>query len=139
MMVMVVARTVERVSTRNAVKVTRAVKGMKLSEAERFLTQVYEGKKSIGGKYYTKTVEAVLRLLKSVRNNASHAGVDPDSGRLVLSASRGPTVYRARRSRFGRRLKSTYLEAKIEVEKPGSEENGGGKEVRGGRDKEDGA
>ncbi|NOZ81654.1 MAG: hypothetical protein GXO63_00685 [Candidatus Micrarchaeota archaeon] len=114
------ARGVERISTKSAVVVCKLLRGLKVHEAEKFLTEILEGKRNINGKYYTKTVSGLLRILRSAKKNAEHLGADTEKMKVHITASKGPTVYRRRRSRrFGMRMKSTYVVVELR------DENGG--------------
>jgi len=52
------------ISTKNAQKICRVIRGKRLSTAKKILDGLITQKKSIDGKYYTKAANAILSLLE---------------------------------------------------------------------------
>jgi len=106
-----------KISLQNAVLICKKLRGKKLTKAEKFLNDLYNKKISLNGKYYTKTVEKFLELLKLVKSNAKQK--DLDINRLwikKIKADKGERRILAK-SRFkfrGRRGKSTHLYIEVE-------------------------
>jgi len=104
------ARSSLPVSTSKATIICRAINRKTLDEAKRILNDIYTGKKSLRGKYYTKVVKEILDLLNIVEANARQQGKDPEKMIIYISAHKGPTLLRARRKRdFGLRLKMSHV------------------------------
>jgi large subunit ribosomal protein L22 len=100
-----------RISTKNSIIVCRAINGKNLIKAKNLLSDFVEQKRSIDGKYYTKTSEEVLGLLKSAEANATFKGLD--TARMVINASahKGFSFIRPRRSKLKRtRRKMTNVQ-----------------------------
>jgi len=110
---MICASSTLPISTLNAVKVCRFLNGKKFSDAKKISNNILNGKVSIKGRYYTKTVEEIFKLLKQLESNAKTKNLDPDSMTLLISAHKGPTLHRLRRRRpkFGSKLKMSHLQA----------------------------
>ncbi len=98
------------ISTKWAVEVASAIRGMPLLKAEEYLKRVLEHKDWIpqrkyhkdtphrkgvrggikSGRYMDKTVEYYLKLIENVKNNAQQKGLDVSKLRIVhVSASKG--------------------------------------------------
>lgn len=105
------ARSTLFISPKDALIVCRAIRKKKLTTAKRLLEDLDAKKRSLGGKYYSHAVSAILKMLKSCEKNAENLGLE--MGRLFVyaSASYGPNMRRRRRrSDFGHLLKVTNLE-----------------------------
>jgi len=99
------------ISTKSSVLICRKIRGKKLDFAEKFLNDLLEKKRSINGKYYTKTVREILKVLRSCASNAENLDLDMDNLIVHASAHKGPTIKRRRRkSDFGNRMKITNIE-----------------------------
>ena len=99
------------ISTKASVIICRAVRNKPLTRARRLLEDLASRKRSLDGKYYTKAVREILRLVNSCERNAEFLGLD--SGKLFVHASAhmGAIMHRRRRkASFGTRIKSTNLE-----------------------------
>jgi len=101
-----------RVSVKNTKPVCRAVRGMYLDRAKRFLEDVAKQKRSIGGKYYTKSTLEVLNLIKSAEKNAEFKNLDLDRIYIAhIAALDGTRMLRRRHKRkLGMKLKTAHLE-----------------------------
>jgi ribosomal protein L22 len=114
------AKTTDRVSTKHSQFVARHLNGLNLLKAKELLEGLISQKIGIDsymGKYYTKSSEGLLRLLKLLEANALNRGLDFETMNVFVSAHRGPAYRRSRRKqKFGTRLKVSHLHA---VLKPG--------------------
>lgn len=100
-----------RISTKSAAKICAAIRKKPLTRARRLLQDLSVQRRSLGGKYYTKTVNELLMLLQSCEKNADFLGLDVDRLMVHASAHKGTILRRRRRkSDFGSRLKSTNVE-----------------------------
>ena len=114
------------ISPISAVKVCKALNRKKFVDAKKMLEDVVSEKRSLKGKYFTKTSREILKLLNQIENNAKNKNLDVNAMFLFISASKGPTLHRARRKwrKFGSRLKMCNVQAVL------SDKNGFGKKVR---------
>ncbi len=100
-----------RVSKKSAVIVCAAIRNKPVKRAKRLLVDLKERKRNLKGKYYSKTVDAILRLVESCEKNAESLGLD--AGRLFVHASAHQGLMLRRRRRkaaFGSQLKATNVE-----------------------------
>lgn len=108
------------VSKKDAMLVCKLIRKKKLSTVKRLLADVAAGKRSIGGRYYTKTVKEMEKLVKSAEKNAEAQLLDINKLFVYASCHDAPRMRRSRRkSDFGNEMKVTHVEI-ILVEK-GSE------------------
>ncbi len=120
------------ISTKWAVEVASAIRGMPLLKAEEYLKRVLAHKDWIpqrryhkdtphrrgvrggikSGRYMDKTVEYYLKLIENVKNNAQQKGLDVSKLRIVhVSASKGYRRHRVQPMiRRIIRKKSTHVE-----------------------------
>jgi ribosomal protein L22 len=113
------------ISTQKAAIVCKMINRKKFAEAKKTLEKMVDKEQSLKGKYYTKTSEEILGLLKQLESNAKALNIDPDVLNLFVSSHRGSTMYRSKRDRrHGVRMKMTHVQAVL------SDKNGFGKEVR---------
>lgn len=112
---MATAKTTARVSTKHSQLVARHINGIDFTKAKLIVEGLIKKKVAIDsymGKYYTKTSQAILKLLKLLESNAINKGLNPNEMKVFVSAHKGPTYLRSRRKRiFGIRLKVTHLQA----------------------------
>ncbi len=100
-----------RVSMKKSTKLSKFMRGKKLTVVRRFLNDLMSEKRNLDGKYYTKTAEAFISLLDSCEKNAENLGLE--KGRLFFhsSAHMGNNLRRKRRkANFGSKMKTTNLE-----------------------------
>jgi len=106
-----------RISTKDAKVICRVIRKKPLKRVKRLLEDLLAKRRSLEGKYYTKAVMHIKRLLESCEKNAEYKGLDKEKLIVYASAHKGPTLIRARRKReHGIRFKSTNVEI-ILVEK----------------------
>jgi len=116
-----------RISTKNAVKICKVIRGKKLSTVKRLLNDLLTKKRSLEGKYYTKTVAEILKLLESCEKNADFLGLEKEKLFVHASAHKGSIMYRRRRkAAFGSRIKATNVEIML-IQKGKNKEKGGSK------------
>ncbi len=99
------------VSTKNALKVCRAITRKKLTTAKRLLEDLMTEKRSLKGKYYTNACAAILSVLESCEKNAEFMGLEMD--KLFVHAGATHGVHRRRRRRksnYGSAMKLTNVE-----------------------------
>lgn len=101
-----------RISVKNAKPVCKAVRGLELKKAKNFLANVLKEKKSINGKYYSKTTKEVLNIIESGEKNAEFKNLDLDNVYIAhIAALEGTHMHRRRRkNKFGSKIKSAHLE-----------------------------
>lgn len=101
-----------RISVKNTKPVCRAIRGMYLNKAKKFLEDVIKGRRSINGKYYTKSAKEVLKILLSAEKNAEFKNLDLSKLYIIhIAALKGTTIYRRRHKRsLGMKLKTAHLE-----------------------------
>jgi ribosomal protein L22 len=109
--------TTAPISFKHSRVVLREIKGKKVDKVKRILEDILKGKKNIDGKYYTKTVEKILDIVKSAEANAKQKNLAVD--RLFIknaTADKGEANYRAktRWNLRGRRQKSSNIEIVVE-------------------------
>ncbi|MBS3054818.1 MAG: hypothetical protein J4431_04735 [Candidatus Aenigmarchaeota archaeon] len=100
-----------RMSPKKGELICNMLRKKKLSVAKRMLKDMYTGKRSMGGKYYTKTVKELLDLLVSCEKNALSLGMDT-AKMFVFASSHKGTMFRRRRrkSGFGSTMKTANVE-----------------------------
>jgi len=99
------------ISTKTSAKIFRVIRGKKLSQVKRLLDDLQTGKRSLEGKYHTKTVRKIKELLESCEKNAEFLGLNANALFVHASAHQGNTIRRKRRrAAFGSRMKATNLE-----------------------------
>lgn len=97
--------------------ICKEIKRKKVSKAKKILEEILDGKRSLKGKYYTKTVKNILAILKSAEANAKQKNLAVD--RLFVknaTADKGEAEYRAR-TRWhlrGRKQKSANIQIIVE-------------------------
>jgi len=121
-----------RISQKNTTAVCRAINRKKFSQVKKLLEKMKNKQASIKGKYYTKTVEELLKLLNQLEINARSQNIEPEAMFLFISSRPGPSMRRPRRrwKKFGTKMKITHVQAIL------GEKNGFRKKVRERRDKE---
>jgi ribosomal protein L22 len=104
-----------RISTKSSVTLCRTITGMKYEKGKKFLEDLINRKKSLNGKYYTKTAAEILNILESARNNAEVKDLDVDKLFIHASAHSGFKFYTPRRFKLRRRkAKNTNIQIVLE-------------------------
>jgi len=100
-----------RISTKSAQTISAVIRDKPLTRARRLLEDLKAGRRNLEGKYYTKTVKAIIELLNSCEKNAEFKNLDADRLFVHASAHKGTNMRRRRRKgAFGTKLKSTNME-----------------------------
>ena len=128
-----------RISPKAATEVCRAIKGMKLDEAKRFLEEITKMKRPVpfkrykkevphrrmdekwyAGRYPVKAAKRILRLLEELEANAEYKGMDAENLVIIHAASqRGRKIRKYIPRAFGRA--TPYFETLTHVELVGYE------------------
>lgn len=102
-----------RVSLKNSKILCKKIKNKKVEKAKNLLEGLVSEKRSMGGKYYTKTAKKFLEVLKNAEENAKAKAMN-EAKLFVISAKadKGRTFIRprSRMGRRGERAKMTHLE-----------------------------
>lgn len=85
--------------------ICKTITGMPLTRARELLDGIESGKKSLDGRYYSKTVAEFTRLLAQAEHNAEFKGMDPARLVIFASASKAFGFWRPRRFKLRRREK----------------------------------
>jgi len=104
--------TTAPISFKHSRIICKEIKGKKVDKVKRILEDILNNKRSIDGKYYTKTVEKILDIIKSAEANAKQKNLAVD--RLFIknaTADKGEANYRAktRWNLRGRQQKSSNI------------------------------
>lgn len=90
------------VSLKSSKIVCDAIRGRKLDKAVKLLEDMMDEKRNIRGRFYTKTAEKFVELLKTAEANAKVVGMDEKRLHVYIArASKGRTFVRPR-SKLGR-------------------------------------
>jgi large subunit ribosomal protein L22 len=111
-----------RISVKNAKHVCRAIRGMYLDKAKKFLEDVIKQKRNINGKYYTKSAKEVLKIILSAEKNAEFKNLDLDKVYIAHIAA-----LKGHKRSLGMRMKTAHLEV-ILKERASKEEKKSGEE-----------
>jgi len=126
------------VSIRDLYNVCKAIRGMKLDEAKKFLNRVLEEKEALpfwryshgashranispkwkvkSGRYPKKAIKYVLKVLENAENNANSKGLDMEKLKIVhIAAHKGITIKRFMPRAFGRSTPKFRRTSNIEV------------------------
>ena len=100
-----------RISRKSATIICNVIKKKPLIRGKRLLIDLQAKKRSLRGKYYSKTVDEILQLLESCEKNAENLNLDKGKLFIHASAHKGTIMRRRRRkSAFGSRLKTAHIE-----------------------------
>lgn len=123
------------ISPKHAYEICRALRGMKVGDAERYLEAVLEGRVPIpfrrhkkkvahrrglngwyAGRYPVKASEAILRLIKEAKANAEYKGLDPDMMRIWhIATKKGRVIAGVMPRAFGRATPKNTETVTVEV------------------------
>ncbi|OYT43130.1 MAG: hypothetical protein B6U88_01855 [Candidatus Aenigmarchaeota archaeon ex4484_56] len=100
-----------RISVKNAKIVCKQIRGLDIYKAKKFLEDILNKRRSINGRYYTKTTKEILRILKSAEKNAEFKNLELENTYIAyIAPSDGVHMYRLRHKRtIGRKLKTAHL------------------------------
>lgn len=105
------------ISLKNSLIVCDAIRSKNVDKTKRFLQDLLSQKKSIEGKYYTKTVKKILEVLEAAEANAKQKNLDAEKLFVkIAKADRGEKFIRPKsRAKFrGREAKVTNIEIVLE-------------------------
>jgi ribosomal protein L22 len=104
-----------RISSKDSAIVCRAISNTTVAKARHLLQNLSSEKVNLDGKYYTKTVNETLNLLRLAEGNAESKGMDADRLLVHASAHQGFTYQTPRRFKLARRqAKMTNLQIVLE-------------------------
>jgi large subunit ribosomal protein L22 len=86
-----------RISKKSAVTICKAINNKHLSKGKSLLTGLTTKKRSLNGKYYSNTAQAISDLLRSAEANAEFKGLEASKLMIHASAHKGFTYRRPRR------------------------------------------
>jgi len=111
------------ISTKHAMAICKAIKGMQVDKAIEFLDQVSQLKQAVkmkgeiphrkgkgfgGGRYPTKASKHIIKIIKNLKGNAVAKNLDPDATVIKIAkadkAARPPKL-----GRFSRSSKNTHI------------------------------
>jgi len=99
------------VSLKTSQVLCRKITGMNLEKAKGVMEELISEKRSLDGRYYTKTSKEMLSLLKSAESNAEVKGLDTSRLNVQASSHTGFTFMRPRRLKMRRtRRKITNIQ-----------------------------
>jgi len=100
-----------RISRKNSTIVCRAINRRSLENGKKFLQDLINKKRSIDGKYYTKTATEILKIVESAEKNAEFKGLDTSKLIIHASAHKGFTFIRPRNlKRSGEKRKISNIQ-----------------------------
>src|SRR3989344_5419062 len=122
-----------RISRKSATIICNVIKKKPLIRGKRLLIDLQAKRRSLRGKYYSKTVDEILQLLESCEKNADNLNLDKGKLFIHASAHKGTIMRRRRRkAAFGTQLKTANIEImliekgkekKIEIKKKGDKKS----------------
>ena len=108
---MACAKSSLSVSAIHAQTVCKKINGKEFLKAKKFVEDLRDEKTSIDGRYYTKTVTELAKLLRTAEANATAQNHDIEAMKLFISVSKGPRLYRSKRKRsFGIAMKVANIQ-----------------------------
>ena len=117
MKIAVARGTTAKVSLKDSRVLCKAIKGKRIEKARKLLEDLVKKRKSLDGKYYTKTSNKFLGILKTAGANAKNKNFTLE--KLFIknaTADKGETTSRARTKWHlrGTKAKSTNIEITVE-------------------------
>jgi ribosomal protein L22 len=106
-----------RVSLKNSQILCKILKGKKVSKAKKLLEDLIESKRSLKGKYYTKTSKKFLEILKTAEANAKHKDIDTEKLWIKNATANRGRAFILPKSRYGmrgREAKAASIEITVE-------------------------
>lgn len=118
------------ISTKSSILVCRKINRMETKKAKRFLQDMIDEKRSMNGKYFTKTCREILTVLESAEKNAEYKGLENTVIRTICAEKGSKRLRMKRRRSFGSRLKNTNIKILLKEGKKGVKDEHK-KQVRG--------
>lgn len=106
-----------RISLKNSLILCKVIRRKKVDKAKRLLEDLIASKRSLKGKYYTKTSKKILEILKTAEANAKKKNLDTAKLWVKNATSNKGRTFILPKSRWGmrgRRAKSTNIEITVE-------------------------
>lgn len=94
-----------RISAKSAAVICRALTGMSLPKARLLADGLRDERRSLGGKFYTKTAAEIATLLEQAEKNAEFQSLAPERLIVHASAHEGFTFYTPRRFKLRRKMR----------------------------------
>ena len=99
------------ISVKSAELICKVIRKKPLKRAKRLLFDLETERRSLGGKYYLKTVTNIRKLVESCEKNADFLGLDNERLMVHASAHEGMRMRRRRRKgKFGTIMKRANIE-----------------------------
>jgi len=95
----------------------KEIKGKRLESAKKLLEDLIDGKRSLEGKYYTRTSKTLLSILKSAESNAKQKNYNLEKLFVKNAHVNQAAPFRRPRSRQrlrGQKLKSAHVLIQLE-------------------------
>lgn len=111
------SRPIARVSLKDSIVIFKQIRNKKLEKAKNLLNDLINQKRSLDGKYYTKTSKEILDLLESAQANAESLGLDTEKlfiKKAVANKSFRFMLPKSRWSHRGKKAKICQLEVELE-------------------------
>ena len=106
-----------RISFKKSYILAKELRGMKAERAIRFLTDLIDEKVAVDGKFYTKTAQTFLGVLKSAEANAKQKNLDTEKLFVKIAKTDKARKLVTPKSRFkfrGRQAKTSHIEIVLE-------------------------
>ena len=111
------------ISYKKAGQLCRVIRKKQLKRVKRLFNDLLEQKRSLRGKYFSKTAKEMLALIESAEKNAESKGLNTDAMVVYASAHFGTQMRRRRRkSAFGSKMKTCNLEVILIEKQPAAAE-----------------
>ena len=121
-----------RCSPKHSVNIARAIKGMKVPDAKRYLEEVIKMKRAVpffthrkkmchrrgmgSGAYPQKAARYILKILENAENNAEYKGLDPENMIIAhISAYKGREIEGIMPRAYGRATQKNEPTTNIEI------------------------
>jgi ribosomal protein L22 len=111
------AKSIGRVSFKESMILCDAISRKKVSSAKSLLSGMLDGSRNLEGKFYPKTAEKVLEVLKAAEANAKQKNFDAEKLFVKVAKADKSFKYVRPKSRFkfrGREAKIANLEIVVE-------------------------
>ena len=106
-----------RVSMKHSMVLFKEIKGKRLETAKKLLEDLIDGKRSLDGKYYTRTSKIILSILKSAEANAKQKNYNLEKLFVKTAHVNQSAKFRRPRSKYrlrGQILKSAHVLIQLE-------------------------
>jgi len=118
------------ISTKKSILICKKINNMNLNKAKKFLQDLIDEKRSINGKYFTKTCVEILNILESADKNAVFKGIENPVIKTICAEKGAKRMRMKRRRSFGSRLKNTNIKIVLKENKKAGKKKDSEKEVK---------